>query len=107
MTKDEAVSLRDYIDTRIKAVEDRFASVERSTDIAANTVDKRLENMNEFRSQLNEQASHFITRTEHDVLEARIQAIERSVANIQGRFWAFTIGLTVMAIIVSTIIHFI
>ena len=35
MTNEEMVSIRDYVDVRIEALEQRFASAERSTDLAA------------------------------------------------------------------------
>lgn len=35
MTNEEMVSIRDYVDVRIAALEQRFASLDRSTDLAA------------------------------------------------------------------------
>lgn len=88
MTKEEAVSLREYLDTRIAEIEKRekasgeatearfqavdrstalaFAALDKATALAASAVEKRLESMNEFRQQLNDQASHFVTRVEID-----------------------------------------
>ncbi len=92
MTKQEEVSLREYIDTRIKALEDRFVAIDRSTDLAAAAVMARLESMNEFRTQLNSQASHFVTRSEidskmdaanavHAEYDRRIQLLEQNKLN--------------------------
>ena len=56
-TAADGVSLREYFDTRLDAVE-------RATDLAAHTLEKRLEGMNEFRSTLKDQAAKFVTRDE-------------------------------------------
>ena len=56
-TAADGVSLKEYFDTRLGAVE-------RATDLAAHTLEKRLESMNEFRSTLKDQASKFVTRDE-------------------------------------------
>ena len=117
----ESITLREYIDARFEALKEstrlaheaeveraaaykvqteliataidrRFAAVDRSTELAAAAVEKRLESMNEFRAQLNTQASSFVTRTEiedkiaagritQETYERRIQAIEQNKAN--------------------------
>jgi len=56
----EAVSLKEHFDSRLK-------SIEKSTDLAARTLEKRLEGMNEFRDTLKDQASRFVTREEMDL----------------------------------------
>jgi hypothetical protein len=134
------VPLRDYIDERcnnLQAEMDRrmvtvdrlrtlsnetlaarFEAIDKAASLAALSLDKRLESMNEFRQQLNHQAATFITRSEsderiktintvHDSLEMRVQALERMSANVEGRMWALGAGLTVLTIIVSIGLHFI
>ena len=54
------VTLKEQIDTRITALE-------KATEIAANAMERRLEGMNEFRDQLKDQASRFVTRDEMDI----------------------------------------
>jgi LPS O-antigen subunit length determinant protein (WzzB/FepE family) len=98
------VSLRDHFEARIKALE-------KATDIASNNLKERLSTMNVFREQLKEQASHFITRTEHDVLCTRIGSIENSIAKMEGKASqsAVNIGYAISALvlIVSIILHFV
>ena len=49
--------LKEYFDTRMTAVE-------KATILAAKTLEKRLEGMNEFRDTLRDQAARFVTREE-------------------------------------------
>ena len=55
----DMVSIRDYFDTRLIAIE-------QATGIAAASMEKRLNGMNEFRDTLRDQASRFVTRQEMD-----------------------------------------
>ena len=67
----DGVSLRDYIDQRL-------SDVQRAVDKAQETMDKRLEGMNEFRDTLKDQASRFVTR---DELQSTLKPI---IANLQA-----------------------
>lgn len=69
VTSSEAVSLKEHFESRIE-------SVEKATMLAANTLERRLEGMNEFRDTLRDQASRFVTRDEMNVqLERDREAI--------------------------------
>jgi hypothetical protein len=76
------VSWRDYVDTRILALE-------QATNLAAKTLEKRLEGMNEFREALKNQASLFITRSEMELeiekMEKDIRVLRESKANLEGK----------------------
>ena len=76
-TKNE-VTLRDYIDTRICAVNE-------ATRIAHSSMEKRLEGMNEFRSALKDQSSTFISRAEHDKVLEDIRELRESRAELAGK----------------------
>lgn len=56
MTKNE-ITIKEYFETKIQALEN-------ATTVAAIGMEKRLEGMNEFRNQLKDQTSTFITRLE-------------------------------------------
>jgi hypothetical protein len=88
------ITMKDYVDTRIRALAQQMAAHENLTQddidrrliglkelllaryeaqehnitLAKNDVDRRLEGMNEFREQLNRQASTFITKEAHDMV---------------------------------------
>ncbi len=64
---EEKISLRDHFD-------ERFRTLEKSTDTAKNEIDRRLESMNEFRQQLNRQSGTFITK---ETFDAKFTTIEK------------------------------
>ena len=72
--KRDAVTLRDYFEARIVALE-------KATSLAAATMDKRLDGMNEFRDTLKDQASRFITR---DELRIQMHATNETLKSLQS-----------------------
>jgi predicted Zn-dependent peptidase len=77
----DEVSLKEFFEVRILALE-------KATTLAANNMEKRLESMNEFRSQLKDQAATFMSRAEFDsviqMLKADINLLKESKALLQG-----------------------
>ena len=67
----------------------QFASVSKGTDTATDALDKRLEGMNEFRQQMNDMASRFITRSDVESAQKymtdRVGATELSISNCISR----------------------
>jgi hypothetical protein len=57
---------------------------DRALAIAAATVDKRLEGMNELRQQIDSERGHYVTREVFDIHAARTAALESRVARIEG-----------------------
>lgn len=139
MTEDTMVPLREYIEMRFAAIEKsilyehdagkerdlayktqselvansiqiQFSTVEKATALAATAVEKRLEGMNEFRQQLNDQTSRLMTRAEyegkHESIEKRITFLEKTAANFEGRLWAVGGSIGVISIIVSIGLHY-
>ena len=68
--KHTVVGLKDYVDMRFseaeKAKDNALHSIEIARKEAQGAMERRLEGMNEFRDQLRDQASKFLTRTEYD-----------------------------------------
>ncbi len=73
---------------------------DKSSSVERESLNKRLESMNEFRSAMKDQASSFMTRMESDLntkaaqgvfsgLDARLKRLEEKAANMDGRFWGF------------------
>lgn len=69
-----SVSLRDHMD-------EKFADLEKHLETSRQSMEKRLEGMNEFRAQLADQVSKFVTR---DVLDAKLEVIRVSMADIRA-----------------------
>ena len=67
------VPLREYFDARL-------AAVEKASTLAAATLEKRLEGMNEFRDTLKDQASRFVTR---DELALQIKANREAINELR------------------------
>lgn len=83
----ESISLKEYIDRR-------FNENDKQTEQLRQSMDKRLDGMNEFRDALKDQASRFITQDKVETMFKQV-ASQNSV-NI-------TRLLTIVAIIVSII----
>ena len=63
---------------------EKFSNLEKSTELARLSMEKRLEGMNEFRDTLRDQASKFITRAELNVMVSKFdQEIARLIADIR------------------------
>lgn len=102
------VSLKEYLSRRMDDLEKRIQTIfdmnAVAIDKAEKRMDTRLEGMNEFRDQLRDQASRFITRVEFDALmeklNASVKSLELTRATLEGK--ASQQGLIITAII-STI----
>lgn len=78
--KHTVVGLKDYVDMRFetadKAKDNALHSIEEARKEAQGAMEKRLSSMNEFRDQLRDQATRFVTRDEyqtgHKPLEEKI-----------------------------------
>lgn len=55
------ISVKDYVDSRFSAIQD-------ATKSARDSMERRLDGMNEFRASLKDQADRFVGREEHSVI---------------------------------------
>ena len=89
----DSVSLKEFIT-------DKFQVLEKNTDTARLSMEKRLEGMNEFRQQLKDQNGTFITKTDYEgrhlTLETKIEALEKIVYIGLGICLALEIALKVV-----------
>jgi hypothetical protein len=72
-----------------EAIQLQFSAIQKGTDTATTSLDKRLEGMNEFREQMNDMASKFITRSDVEstikYMSERISSSEATVSNCISR----------------------
>ena len=72
---------RDYVDTRFKAIDDAvkaaYTAIDEATKAAYGAMDKRLESMNEFRAQLNDQTANFVVKAEFETVTKDIDGIKQ------------------------------
>ena len=73
--------------------------------VGLETLDKRLDGMNEFRESLRDQSRNFITRDEHAVLERSIKRIEEAQANMQGRYAMAAMMFSLIVILIDGILQ--
>jgi len=100
MTEEERISLKEYVDMR-------FDEVKYSVTTTATQLDKRLDSMNEFRQQLNDQTRDFINRAEYNALVDRVNKNEQRISNFDGRTYAIGVFITIITVGVSIGLHFI
>ena len=88
-TYTDGISLKTYVDMRCDAIckqqEERFDSIVENTTLARDSMNKRLEGMNEFRDALRDQTSKFVTRQEHEIALTEIRDLRESRAKLEGK----------------------
>jgi len=81
-THGEFVSLREYLESRI-------AAVEKAIEVANQAMQARLAAMNEFRDTLKDQAGRFVTRDELDSkvynLNEQLKSLQYFKAQLEGK----------------------
>jgi len=70
---DQRISIEKHL---LRIVEVRFCELNKRIELSRVAMEKRLDSMNEFRAQLNDQAGKFITRTE---MELKLEVLEKDV----------------------------
>ena len=89
-------ALKAYIDAL-------FAAEQRQRDAAMNSMDKRLEGMNEFRATMNDYQTRTMPRTEY---EARHKQLQDSIDGAKRFYLTTMISILAMIITIGTIIAF-
>lgn len=102
------------LEARLHALERQAArdyeQIEKMTAMAKNEVDRRLEGMNELRSQIQNERQEYVRRDRMEALleaaDRRIQGIEQFMYNLQGRMTVTGIGLTLLVTLLSLAMRF-
>jgi hypothetical protein len=120
----DTVSIRDYVEMRVVTTKSELTAeikridqvqqlqihaISEATRIASTALDRRLEGMNEFREQMNDWATRFITRAESEAakeaMSDRVSALEKVSNNLQGRMWAAAAIVVVVELALRFIGH--
>lgn len=102
MTPEERnyVSLKEHFETRITALE-------RATDTATKTLDKRLDSMNEFRNTLKDQAGTFVTRSDLKKIESDIEDLNNWKSRQEGKASQLYVTITLVIALIGIFISLI
>ncbi len=83
------ISLKEYFERRIAEIERRlelqFTLNDRAIHKAEETMNARLNSMNEFRDALRDQSNRMATRVELERVEQDLNEVRRGKANLDGR----------------------
>jgi len=101
---DRVISIGAKLDALKELINSRMRNIEQSTTLATNQMERRLEGMNEFRDQLKDQASRFITRAEYDILVTNIQELRETRAMLAGKASQSSMTLTTIIAFTGLII---
>jgi len=96
--KENMISIKEYFDTKLDALE-------KSICLSRDTLNARLESMNEFRESLKDQTTSFFTRKEHEFyaekIETQLRSLELSRAVLEGKASQKTMNITLILSILS------
>lgn len=124
-----SVSLKDYLEHRVISLEKQLIdkvtaldrqteasriSLEKQTELTRHALEKRLEGMNEFREQLKQQASSFITKDEYDIRHKRVEDKIAILHDFQTKIETkasqtsmyVSVLISVISIAISILLHF-
>ena len=112
MTEREVVSLKEYIDTRFqefeKRLQEHYKLTDRAVETAAKALEIRLEQLNEFRTQILQERQTFARK---DDVELRFQTLQEKVAVgsgvIMGSKWAVGIIVALLLSVVGFVLNLI
>ncbi len=112
------VTLKEYIDSRIKSLELQIESLarfnsqhfelnEKAIQKAEEAMLVRLDNMNEFRAQINQERANYATKESvavtQKVVDKRLNGLEQANAFSAGKMWMVIAGFTVIPTIIAII----
>ena len=114
------VSWRDYVDLRItereKAHTAQITNAERSLQLAAETLHERLDHMNQFRAQIDQERALYVKRDQMDALltsrqvivdqlVVRLEKLENWQSNVLGRQIVFGGAVVVVSVLINTVLR--
>jgi len=102
------------VQNRLTKIETEMIASERALKVALTEMNRRLEEMNQFRAQISEERAAFLTTKEyyvqHEVLRGQINTGELWRSNMDGRMWMLGAVMlflnTAVAIGVGLVFHF-
>ena len=100
------VPLKEYVErifSEHKAAQDLAQQTVQTT---ADALKDKLAEMNQFRLQLERERALYVQAKDLTPLSERVRAIEDHKANLDGRFWALGVGLTILTTLMNLALRF-
>ena len=94
---------------------ERFHTVDKEALVLARKeIDRRLDEMNQFREQIAAERGEFLRREMYDEqhsamrseMDARLKILETSKSNLEGRMWAMGAAISAIAIGMNLLFHY-
>jgi chromosome segregation ATPase len=127
MAQEPFIGLREWLEQRFAQHNREHQMIQDAVAKAEQSVNVRLEGMNELRAQINSERGSYLSRAEYDAkhealahavdalersmiakidnaertLASRIASLENAQANMAGRLWAVGVGLTIMVVVIN------
>lgn len=100
-TYKDGVTLREYIESRLEAIE-------KASDLAAKLLDVRLESMNEFRAAMKDQSNQYITRNEcgtrKQAVDSDIRILREYKSALEGKASQLYVTITLIISVLGFIL---
>lgn len=82
--------------------------------LGSQDLERRLDIANKFREQITEERGQFVLRVAYDeqhnalrdAMDLRLKMLEQSKSNLEGRLWAIGAGISVAAIGLDLLLHY-
>lgn len=115
------VALKEYLEGLVSSLEKQdtahwashtreHALLKEAIDAAHAVLETRLETMNEFRTQIQNERHEFLRRDEYDIqqdqLEKRVGKIENDKSNLDGKFWMLGSIITGLSILLPLLLNY-
>ena len=129
MTPDDGITLREYLTSLINSVKEAnerrwdghehyHETIEEARKLAAREIDRRLEDMNQFREQIDKERGDFVIAETFDgrvreivlkqeagniEVEKRIAIVELWKSNLDGRFWMLGAVISILTVLINVL----
>jgi hypothetical protein len=105
---DDYITLKEYVDTRFDAVDIRFAANEKDKELAKDSMEYRLDSMNEFRNALRDTSNNQVTKAEYCAwktsVEEDIRSLRESRSLLEGKATQSSVNNVIILSVVSLLI---
>lgn len=116
---DDSITFREYIESIIKSLDDKLISqwsahdkvhnhLDESRKLAVTEINRRLDEMNNFREQVTDERANFVDKETYQVkmddLIRRMDKFENWRSNLEGKMWMLGAVITGLTVIINLVI---